>query len=149
MSEEDPKINRGGLSEALAISPDGRIIATDSSGGYITLWNSEGDKLGVMKPHRQDVHSLAFSRNGKYLASASSDGTICITLLDGPLDTPLYTLQTDFYRIADLQFLPDSERLIFRAERSSSVSYSSGAGLLMLWTVRDSQATELPLAIAI
>ncbi|KIK61009.1 hypothetical protein GYMLUDRAFT_586367 [Collybiopsis luxurians FD-317 M1] len=60
---------------AIAMSPDGRV-ATGSQTGTVTIWNSTMKKvLQTLKreKHREPVLSLAFSPNGKYIASTSED----------------------------------------------------------------------------
>ena len=73
---------------SVAFSPDGRLLAFGSCGGHrfgdcvrgdITLWDvASGREVRTLtlKGHTSDVNSVAFSPDGKLLASVSSDGTI-------------------------------------------------------------------------
>ena len=73
---------------SVAFSPDGRFLAFGSCGGHrfgdcvrgdITLWDvASGREVRTLtlKGHTSDVNSVAFSPDGKLLASVSSDGTI-------------------------------------------------------------------------
>jgi WD40 repeat protein len=74
---------------SLAFSPDGKTLASggggkdyygeDSDRGYsIVLWNvAKGQALGSpLAGHKNDVLSLAFSPDGKILASGSADETV-------------------------------------------------------------------------
>lgn len=71
---------------SLAFSPDGSLVATASnneSAGLgtddhsIKLWSVRtGQVVATLKGRRNPVHSIAFSPNGRLLASASADGTI-------------------------------------------------------------------------
>jgi WD40 repeat protein len=68
----------------LAISPDGRTIAAAHSGGTISLWDMETNKLIREKAgsnHTQNVYSLMFSPHdgGKMLLSSSSDETVQVS----------------------------------------------------------------------
>lgn len=80
--------HRGSI-EAIAFSPDGQWLATASSSfggqfaagsgsggdGTARVWNaSTGHEIARMQ-HNGDVKSLAFSRDGKWLATGSRDGT--------------------------------------------------------------------------
>src|SRR5262245_2120285 len=64
---------------ALAISPDGKLLASGGTDAAVTLWSTEtGKRLDPLKGHTAEIAShqgLDFSPDGKRLASASYDGT--------------------------------------------------------------------------
>ena len=62
---------------ALAISPDGSLIATGSYDQQIKLWNTQtGAEWKTLRGHNGAVFALAFRPDGKILASASADRTV-------------------------------------------------------------------------
>lgn len=64
---------------AMAVSQDGRYLATGSIDNDIRIWDLE-NKLErfILKGHEGDVETLDFSKDGKYLASGSTDGKIIL-----------------------------------------------------------------------
>ena len=74
-----PSINNGMGVMSLAFSPDSRVLAAGTAfrDSDITLWDVTAKaKLPNLPGHRGFVTSLAFSPDGKTLASASADQTI-------------------------------------------------------------------------
>jgi WD40 repeat protein len=68
-----------GLIESIALSPDGKWLATASFDNTVKLWDYAGGKvLHTLKGHTNHVYAVAFSPDGKYLASGSEDKTIRI-----------------------------------------------------------------------
>ena len=62
---------------ALAISPDGKTLATGSYDQKIKLWNvADGTERKTLSGHNGAVYALAFRPDGKLLASASADRTV-------------------------------------------------------------------------
>jgi len=62
---------------ALALSPDGKTLATGAYDQKIRLWNAEtGAEIKVLAGHNGSVNGLAFRPDGKVLASASADRTV-------------------------------------------------------------------------
>lgn len=62
---------------ALAVSPDGKMIASGAYDQKIRLWDvMTGKELALLKGHNGAVNGLSFRPDGKVLASASSDRTV-------------------------------------------------------------------------
>ncbi|MGH9854782.1 MAG: WD40 repeat domain-containing protein, partial [Blastocatellia bacterium] len=67
----------GGSLWCLAISSDGRMLATVKSGEEMHLWSLTDDKLiKTLKGHRDRILRLALSSDGRLLASGSDDKTV-------------------------------------------------------------------------
>jgi sugar lactone lactonase YvrE len=62
---------------ALAVSPDGKFIATGAYDQKIRLWDAAtGKEIALLKGHNGAVNGLSFRPDGKVLASASADRTV-------------------------------------------------------------------------
>ncbi len=61
---------------AAAISPDGKTVALAGHLGQLQLWGIDGTFRAKLEGHRAQVFGVAFSPNGKVLASASADVTV-------------------------------------------------------------------------
>ena len=62
---------------SVVFAPDGKTIASASSGETIQLWNVDSRTLkNTLEGHTDIVSSMAFAPDGKTLASASSDQTV-------------------------------------------------------------------------
>jgi WD40 repeat protein len=80
-----PEAGDGENIHSLAFSPDGKILASGRSWGWVQLWdaNTGERKATVRHEHARWVASLAFSPDGKVLASAGLGGGICLWDLPG------------------------------------------------------------------
>ena len=72
--------------------------------GQVTLWDvASGTEIGALKGHGKGVTQVAFSRDGRLLASSSSDNTIRIWDVAGaPRVAHPYRAHRQ-YRVAGLQ----------------------------------------------
>ncbi len=79
-----------GMVRSAAWNPDGSLIAVGGALG-IWLYTPELEDVGLLKGHTKAVYGLAFSPDGKRLASASHDMTVRIW--DVEAQTELHTLE--------------------------------------------------------
>src|SRR4051812_49710753 len=72
---------------SLAVSPDGKTLASAGFDGVVKLWELPSFKLlREIKGHTGGVYCVAFNKNGDLLASSSVDKTI---RLSNPADGKL------------------------------------------------------------
>jgi WD40 repeat protein len=91
-----------GSIQSVAFSPNGQLAASDTN-GQIILWQvADNKQLLSFKAHLSWIWSVAFSSDGKILASCSSDNTICLWRLpDGNL---IRTLQGHTSEVRSVTF---------------------------------------------
>ena len=119
--EEICTLTPSGTVSAIAFSPDGKLLASGSVGKTIKIWQlNTGEKLltpkmhsaavTALKGHSDRINSLAFSPDGKILASGSDDKTIKIWQLDtGKL---ICTLTGHSAAVQSVAFSPNGRMLV-------------------------------------
>jgi WD40 repeat protein len=113
---------------SVAISPDGKTIASGSQKGTIRLWDAAtGRELKVLTGHTAGVDGLAFSPDGKLLASSSWDHSARLwEVATGRVVHNLAGHQSDVNSVA---FSKDGKLLIT----------ASGDGTARVWDVSGGQ----------
>lgn len=100
---------------ALAFSPDGKLLATGSGepsrSGQLKIWDAQTGKLvrEISKAHKDSVLSLDFSSDGKLLASGAADRAVRIwNVTDGSL---VRSLEAHSNHVLAVSFRYDMRRL--------------------------------------
>ena len=118
---------------SVAFSPDRVTLASAGSDGIIKLWDAQSGKEIAALSHKNsskspaasyavEVKSIAFSPDGKYLASGGTDGKI---ILWDAQSRQLVKVFDDYYMIWSIVFSPDGRAL---------ASAGEGGGI-SLWNV--------------
>ncbi len=95
----------------IAISPDGKFLATGSYDQKIKIWDTGSAKeIRTLTGHNGCVYALAFRADGKILASASGDRTVKLwDVANGERRDTLSQSLKELYTVA---FSPDGKHLV-------------------------------------
>jgi WD40 repeat protein len=96
--------------DAVAFSPDGKMIATGSDDGTGRLWTSDGKFIGPLIGHTGKVTAVAFNPQSNLVATASRDSTVRVWKVSlGQL--PL-VLRGHTGAVTRVRFTPDGSRIV-------------------------------------
>jgi len=138
---------------AVAISPDGSLLASGTLAGSIMLWSLQGLRLvAQMDAHEGAVRSLAFDGHGRRLASAGDDLKVRVWNLDGRrlMKGPTCSGHSD--RVWSVRNVPGDPELLVSSSEDETVrvwSWASGTELARgtahvgpVWAVQSDAAGE-------
>lgn len=93
-----------------AFSPDGALLAVAARRELRLLEASSWEALGTLDGHSGSIYALAFSANGRYLASGASDRTLRVWDVQTHAPIAVMTGHTD--EILAAAFSPDGTRIV-------------------------------------
>ncbi|NLF12572.1 MAG: WD40 repeat domain-containing protein, partial [Anaerolineaceae bacterium] len=114
----------------MALSPDGSLLAAGSAfDGSISLWDAAaGRQVRTLRGHSDGVSALAFSLDGRMLASAARDVTV--KLWDVASGALLATLIGHTDEVNSLAFAPDGKLLATAALLETTRLWQLTSGVL-------------------
>lgn len=128
---------------ALALSPDGKLLAA-VEGHHVAVWAGDDLHLAALLPgHESMVMAVAFSPDGKTLATSGADKTIRLWDLTASPPRQRDVLRGHAGAVGGLAFMPDGKTLVSAdAEPPFSFDRPSPVAALRIWDISGSAGRE-------
>ena len=121
--------------QALALSPNGKIIACGRDDGSVQQWKTDGKMIkGVWMGHSKKVWSVSWSPSGDHIASGSDDGTILIRkAVNGKVEVG--PIETGQRRVWSLAYSPSGDRIASGGFKTICI-WDSNTGELLVGPIK-------------
>jgi len=107
-----PQAGHSSSVNAVAFSPDRKMLASGSDDGTILLWDLEtGSQLRALAGHAAPVMSVLFSPDGKIIASMANNGSVIVW--DLRTGEKRFSIEGNYLGSNSISFSPDGKILAY------------------------------------
>ena len=128
-SKEAPLTTKYLRGPALGLSRDHSILAFNDPDSNVQLWDVQNSRLTGLTLRGASATLIAFSHDGKWIATYASD--YVIRIWDAATGRVVQVIDADGGRTSDMEWLPDSNSLIIASEQ----------GRVRIWGTADEAKT--------
>ncbi len=112
-----------GAVTGVAFSPDGAKVVSGSFSGQMNVWEVESgrSRLSVVRAHEMGSYAVAYSPDGKIVATSNAGGESMVQLWDAESGRLVRTLRGAEQYIPNITFSPDGSQLVGSAGGGSAI----------------------------